>query len=499
MRTRITSVLLAALAAPGVSCQPELPASADGAESTGSTGPVIRTEPAGPLDAVAASVWFRIRVPGMRPDPQRFVLVEGDLGSGHLDQLERQAPSRALEERIVPTLAWRSADDEVVLAPSRALVHGARYSVAAGEPSFAAAIDVAELDPLPWLELVWPPEGQSAGAPFALWCGDVGLPSLSSSLTLEPGQVKATLADTLAIHGQGRGCVQLTAELSEGPFAATPMVLDSGGSPIASLEPVVLSSGGTDEPVAPPPCALGHIGLGPGCAEVADDRLLLFTPPQPLLWMIADAQPPAALDSVFVSEGVPRWIQPLAPSSSTWLQLLIVDAAGRTERSSALVTTSSPVPHLVLNEVLANTVGPEPEQEWVEIFNDGTVAAPLANWVLADVGGEVVLPDLSLAAGGYALVVNDDYDDSGKYDPAPLPGTLLVRVPKLGKNGLSNEGEPLELIDPEGVVRSQFPQKPKPKSGRSVMRIHPLAPDEDEGSFVLSEEGASTPGGSNSQ
>jgi hypothetical protein len=152
----------------------------------------------------------------------------------------------------------------------------------------------------------------------------------------------------------------------------------------------------------------------------------------------------------------------------------------------------------VLNEVLANAVGPEPEQEWVEIVNDGQVAAALGGWVVSDIGGEVALPDVLLNAGGYALIVNDDYDGSGKYDPAPAPDTLLVRVPKLGKNGLSNEGEPLELTDPEGVVRSRFPKVPKPKAGRSVMRSQPLSPDDDEGSFVLGEEGASTPGGPNS-
>jgi hypothetical protein len=71
----------------------------------------------------------------------------------------------------------------------------------------------------------------------------------------------------------------------------------------------------------------------------------------------------------------------------------------------------------------------------------------------------------------------------------------LVRVEKLGKNGLSNSGEPLKLSRHDGTVISRFPALPKPKAGASVARVTPEAPDGEESSFVLST--APTPGASN--
>ena len=35
------------------------------------------------------------------------------------------------------------------------------------------------------------------------------------------------------------------------------------------------------------------------------------------------------------------------------------------------------MPHVVINEVLANPVGGEPAQEWVELYNDGRAPAVL--------------------------------------------------------------------------------------------------------------------------
>ena len=74
---------------------------------------------------------------------------------------------------------------------------------------------------------------------------------------------------------------------------------------------------------------------------------------------------------------------------------------------------------------------------------------------------------------------------------------MVIRVPKLGKNGLNNDGEPLTLRRPDGVVVSRAPATPKPKAGQSVARIHPKAPDYGAASFVRSEENASTPGAVN--
>src|SRR5690606_40695464 len=55
--------------------------------------------------------------------------------------------------------------------------------------------------------------------------------------------------------------------------------------------------------------------------------------------------------------------------------------------SSDLVQSAGPgAAVFVLNEVLANPSGPEPQQEWVEILNAGNVAASLSGYRLKDSG-----------------------------------------------------------------------------------------------------------------
>jgi hypothetical protein len=72
----------------------------------------------------------------------------------------------------------------------------------------------------------------------------------------------------------------------------------------------------------------------------------------------------------------------------------------------------------------------------------------------------------------------------------------LLRVPALGRAGLSNEGEMLTLRAPTGIVVSTFPAL-KTKNGVSTARVAPDAPDADTASFVSSPNGTSTPGAPN--
>ena len=101
----------------------------------------------------------------------------------------------------------------------------------------------------------------------------------------------------------------------------------------------------------------------------------------------------------------------------------------------------------------------------------------LGGYALLDGSGATPLPPATLAPGAFALVVNDAYSDTAAPTPRPAPGTLLLHVPHLGKQGLSNEGEPLSLLDGDGSTVSTFPAAPKPKQGFSVARRTPSAPD----------------------
>ena len=66
-----------------------------------------------------------------------------------------------------------------------------------------------------------------------------------------------------------------------------------------------------------------------------------------------------------------------------------------------------------------------------------------------------MLPAGTLVSGGYALVVTSAYDPASWSDPAPRPGTLLLRIDtRIGADGLSNAGEVVRLVQGETVVSS---------------------------------------------
>jgi hypothetical protein len=155
-------------------------------------------------------------------------------------------------------------------------------------------------------------------------------------------------------------------------------------------------------------------------------------------------------------------------------------------------------PHVVLNEVLANPAGAEPAEEWVELYNDGSESVSLGGFLLEDAGGRTLLPDASLDAGHFALIVPEAFLADDGVDPPPAPDAVLLRVPALGRAGLSNEGEMLTLRAPTGMVVSTFPAM-KTKNGVSTARFAPDAPDADSASFVASPNGTSTPGAPNVQ
>jgi hypothetical protein len=239
-------------------------------------------------------------------------------------------------------------------------------------------------------------------------------------------------------------------------------------------------------------CTDEEVELGPGCAAVEDDRMTLRAPDSAMLWVISGG----GLDLAFATEpGASRVVKGLPPSSEVTLTVETLYASGVWSSADVVIATAAPRPHFVLNEVYANPIGPEPDQEWVEIVNDGSVGGDLEGFVVEDIGGPTVLPAAFVGPGAIAVIVNEAFSADGEYDTAPASAAVLVRVEKLGKNGLSNSGEPLKLSRNDGTVISRFPALPKPKAGASVSRVTPEAPDGEERSFVLST--APTPGASN--
>jgi hypothetical protein len=374
-----------------------------------------------------------------------------------------------------------------VVAPTVALTPGERYALMIGELSEIVEIKVAAPDPAPLLERIWPPPGSSATAGFGVWCGSEDLVQMDEPVQLAPAGRRGRIRRGVVEDDLGKRCVRFESSPGEVAEGGVPPPLLPGAGAIERLDPRPLVVDADAYPIAPLACTLDELAFGPGCVTVFDDRLIGRSPESPVLWTIQGE----GLDRVFTTAGEPFVVAPLPANAAISLRVAAID--NRADASGAIfsATTLLPMPHVVLNEVLANPIGPEPAQEWVEIVNDGAIPAELDGYVLVDVGGETPLPAATLPPGGFALIVNEAFMEDDGYDPRPAPSTLLLQVPKLGQTGLSNAGEPLMLRDAEGSVVSRFPAGPRAKAGLSVARREPGAPDALLQAFTV---GTPTPG-----
>ncbi|HEX7508545.1 MAG TPA: lamin tail domain-containing protein [Polyangia bacterium] len=163
--------------------------------------------------------------------------------------------------------------------------------------------------------------------------------------------------------------------------------------------------------------------------------------------------------------------------------LRVFDRAGNSAASTPIAVDLPPrLPYLAITEVLANPAGSENTQEFVEIYNAGSEAEALGGLLLADKSGSDALPDASLPAGAFAMVVPENYDAADGKDPPPRDGTLVVRVPgRLAGDGLTNAGEPVHLLTASGLIISQYggwvDVSATSWSGKSVKRASPGACD----------------------
>jgi hypothetical protein len=189
---------------------------------------------------------------------------------------------------------------------------------------------------------------------------------------------------------------------------------------------------------------------------------------------------------------------PALPRGNAEVLVRVLDRAGNVGQAAPLIVSlPSPVPHLVISEVLANPAGSETTQEWVELYNAGDATVDLGGFVIADKTGSDVLPATTLPPSTFALVVGDKYDPTAPGDVPPKEATLLVKVAgRIGSDGLSNAGESVRLLTSAGDVVSQYggwvDVSASAWSGKSVKRIAVDACDAP--SAWSTSPGAATPG-----
>jgi hypothetical protein len=488
----------------GTGCATPLPpdrgTALDGPDDAGVIGSArLAFDP--PASAGGAAPITRLTVDFAGPiSSPRVIVVAGSLTSAQLRDLGRSTVPQTLSDRAIKSLAWSDGSDaaRAIVVPLEPLAPGGLYSVGCSDPPTGLPFTVEADTPPPILPRLWPDHEEfEPRAIAAIWCGASDLTIGSRDVLFDPAGVTGRFVGGTGAPFSAARCVSWFAgaggpDAAQSPAVAPASLVLGDGSRVL-LEPTLLWSGGLP-PSAPPDnvaCDPVQIAFGPGCAEVLDDRLVVQPPYDPIFWTIAAG---SATITRATREGARFVVRPMPPDGS--FRVAVLDRTGRTVVDGAEVTPGPVRPHVVINEVMANPAGAEPAQEWVELYNDGPSATPLEGFSLDDAGGHAALPEATLESGAFALVVSEAYVDDDGVDPVAAPGTLLLRVPALGKAGLSNDGERLVLRDAAGNVISAFPAV-KTKNGVSVARVAPDALDEDDSAFEMSGGKGATPGAAN--
>jgi hypothetical protein len=484
----VVSLLGALLAGcPGPPDPPQRSARADP-----DAGAKVEVEPEATLEAAPPVLRLRVLVPpGAVESAEQVRLFAGTLSAYHLGRIREQALPATLLEREVPCVTWSEASGrELVVAPSVPLVPGETYSLASPALGMLATVTITGDDRAALLTRTWPPTDAGHGVEWAIFCGEAEGPFDAAIVRLDPLGLPAEIAPALGDHPEIPGCLQLRAlepppgdALLVPPLLAGRVALDPAPFAVVSLPPLV-----------PRACEPAESQLGPSCATIEDDRLILRGLDVPTFWMLEAQSLSPALP---VGAHARVVVRGLVPQSTIELSVTVLDAAGRATRARATLTTRTVRAHVVINEVLADAIGSEPAQEWIELSNDGAAPVDLEGWTLEDVGGMAILPAHRLLPGAFALLVSEGFSEQSAWDIAPRAGTAVLSVPDLGKNGLANSGEPLLLRSPDGTVVSRFPSLPKPKAGVSVARTAPWALDDDPASFALHAAPGASPGAPN--
>lgn len=455
--------------------------------------PALTLEPAAPLDQSPPVV--RVHVHGVDVDPSALALFQGTVDAYYSGKIAVDVVPDALAARRVASLSWRDPADadsgDLVLAPSVELAAGATYGVAAlGRGAIGSFIVAAAgAEPAPFAARLWPPVGATAGGARAVFCGALDSPMIRESVVFDPADANAVAEPGVGAAGDvAERCLHFDVEAPMGPAFAVPPPIVHG----TSIDPAPVAFADFAGATTPASCDATEQPLTPGCVRVLDDRVIIRSASAPLLWTVlpGGAVVPAPAGGRFVVTG-------LVPASHVVLHGTVMDLSGRETPFSASADTASAMPHVVINEVLANPVGPEPAQEWVELTNDGEAPVDVGEWTLDDGHGTTALPAATLAPGAFALVVTNAFDATESRDVVPARGTPLLRVPSLGKSGLSNDGETLTLRSSDGTVRSVFPAIAAPTPGVSIARRSPSALDDDPDAFGPHGGAGASPGWAN--
>jgi hypothetical protein len=284
----------------------------------------------------------------------------------------------------------------------------------------------------------------------------------------------------IAPQHDARFCVRLVLAQRLAPGALHRLVVgsearDGHGAPIGPWRAAFRTGDGQDAraPAAlVSSCAIDEQPLEVGCALVDDASITLRMqsdePTIATLRLAGLERSVAAADGQLLLD-----VAGLSADSLHVAELELHDSAGNAITHALEVHTTPPLATLAITEVLADPLGPEPQQEFVEIVNYGPTAVDLLGFALGDrtdMPGVAIDRSLRVVPEARVLLVADGYDPRDPSDPAPPPGALLVRVGRaIASAGLRNAGEALFLRDALGHRISAAPAT-RPRPGVCLVR-----------------------------
>ena len=159
---------------------------------------------------------------------------------------------------------------------------------------------------------------------------------------------------------------------------------------------------------------------------------------------------------------------------------------------------ATPPPAIVINEINYNSSDSFNPEDWVELYNPGTTAVSLTNWVFQDESAGFTIPaNTTLPAHGYLVLVRDQALFSATF---PAVSNFLGNLPF----GFSGGGERLRLLSPTGCVVDEVayddvaPWPPAADgTGPTLTLLNPALDNNNPASWVASAMTGGTPGAAN--
>jgi hypothetical protein len=443
---------------------------------------------------------------GLAPIEDAIVWLAGAPDHELIDDLSR-APLSAMQRARRVDCALELSGDEARITPRAALEPGASYTLAVaawartlhdarvtpeGEPVVFELHTDAELGAGARPLAAWPADGASGvgtNLEAAVVAFDGAVQHADAGVWLEgpdglavPAALEAGACAEIAPLHPGAFCVRLMPESRLAPAAVHHIAIgsaarDGRGAPIGPWQATFRTAASRDEQ-SPAPiaqgCSVDEQALDAGCALVDDHAIALrLQTDEPVTAELLNG---AASVGVAAADGrIALQLSGLDADTPLALRLVLRDYAGNSTEQAIALRTAPTLPALSIVEVLADPLGPEPQQEFVELLNYGNSTVALDGFTLADspdAAGTPLTTPAQVAPQARALLVADGFDPHEGRDVAPLPGALLVRVGRaLGNAGLRNAGEPLFLRDVLGRRVSAAPATPRPEPGVCSVRV----------------------------